>query len=145
MKDPTCGPAGVIAIVLLLLLKFVTLYALLIADNWSILILAAILGRTILPLLFLTTPYVRPNGLGSLLATQMPQRPTIAMVALTTVLIPLALGINSLWILAVITGIFLMLRHLMLRRIGGTTGDTAGALVEITETSVLLVAVLFMG
>lgn len=144
MKDPNCGPAGVIAIVLLLLLKFVTLYTLLIVGNWAMLILAATLGRTILPLLFLTTPYVRPSGLGSLLAAQMPQRPTIAVVALIAVLIPLVLGINSLWILAVIAGIFLMFRHLMLRRIGGTTGDTAGALVEITETSVLLVAVLFM-
>ena len=144
MKDPNCGPAGVIAIVLLLLLKFVTLYTLLMVDNWVILILAAILGRTILPLLFLTTPYVRPSGLGSLLAAQMPQRSTIAMVTLTAVLIPLALGINSLWILTVIAGIFLIFRHLMLRRIGGMTGDTAGALVEITEASVLLVAVLFM-
>ncbi len=144
MKDPNCGPAGVIAIVLLLLLKFATLYTLLMVDNWAILILAATLGRTILPLLFLTTPYVRPNGLGSLLAAHMSQRPTIAMVALTAVLIPLVLGINGLWILAVIAGIFLMFRHLMLRRIGGTTGDTAGALVEITETSVLLVAVLFI-
>jgi len=35
----------------------------------------------------------------------------------------------------------LLLRNLMLRRIGGTTGDTAGALVEITEAAVLLVAV----
>lgn len=144
MKDPNCGPAGVIAIVLLLLLKLVTLYTLLMVGSWAILILAATLGRTILPLLFLTTPYVRPNGLGSLLAAQMPQRPTIAIIVLTTVLIPLVLGINSLWILFVIVGIFLMFRHLMLRRIGGTTGDTAGALVEITETSVLLIAVLFL-
>lgn len=144
MKDPNCGPAGVFAIVLLLLLKFVTLYTLLMVDNWAMLILAATLGRTILLLLFLTTPYVRPNGLGSPLAAHMAQRPTIVMVALTAVLIPLVLGINSLWILVVIAGIFLMFRHLMLRRIGGTTGDTAGALVEITETSVLLAAILFM-
>ena len=142
MKDPNCGPAGVAAIVLLLLLKFVTVYTLLMAGEWAILILAATLGRTILPLLFLTTPYVRPNGLGSILVKEMPQRPTIAMVSLTAVLIPLVLGINSLWMLAIITGIFLIFRHLMLRRIGGTTGDTAGSLVEIIETSVLLVAVL---
>ncbi|MEK7844339.1 MAG: adenosylcobinamide-GDP ribazoletransferase [Pseudomonadota bacterium] len=39
--------------------------------------------------------------------------------------------------LAAIT-MFLFLRYLMLQRIDGTTGDTAGALVEITETAVLL-------
>jgi adenosylcobinamide-GDP ribazoletransferase len=30
----------------------------------------------------------------------------------------------------------------MLRRIGGTTGDTAGALVEIAETAILLTTVI---
>lgn len=30
----------------------------------------------------------------------------------------------------------------MLKRIGGMTGDTAGALVEISETAMLLVAIL---
>lgn len=143
MKDPNCGPAGVVAIVLLLLLKFATLYTLVMADAWVILILAATLGRTILPLLFLTTPYVRPNGLGSLLVNHMPRYLSMVVIALTTLLATLTLGVNSLWILAAIVVIFLIFRHLMLRRIGGTTGDTAGALVEITEVSVLLVVVLF--
>ena len=144
MKDPNCGPAGVVAIVLLLLLKFVTLYTLLLADDWVFIILATTLGRVILPLLFLTTPYVRPNGLGSLLVDQMPRRPSIVVIALTALLAPLMLGINSLWILAAMVVIFLIFRHLMQSRIGGTTGDTAGALVEITEASILLVAVLLV-
>ena len=143
MKDPNCGPAGVVAIVLLLLLKFATLYTLVITDAWVILILAATLGRTILPLLFLTTPYVRPNGLGSTLVNHMPRYPSMVVIALTSLLATLTLGVNNLWLLAAIVVIFLIFRHLMLRRIGGTTGDTAGALVEITEVSVLLVAVLF--
>ena len=144
MKDPNCGPAGVVAIVLLLLLKFVTLYTLLLADAWVIIILATTLSRAILPLLFLTTPYVRPNGLGSILAGQMPRRTSIVASVLTALLTPLILGINSLWILAAIVVIFLMFRHLIQSRIGGTTGDTAGALVEITEASILLVAVLLV-
>lgn len=142
MKDPNCGPAGVVAIILLLLLKFATLYTLIAADTWIILILATTLSRTILPLLFLTTPYVRPNGLGSTLVSHMPRHPAMLVIALTTLLAPLTLGINSLWILAAILLVFLIFRRLMVHRIGGTTGDTAGALVEITEVSVLLVAVL---
>jgi len=143
MKDPNCGPAGVVAIVLLLLLKFATLYTLVIADAWVILILAATLGRTVLPLLFLTTPYVRPNGLGSILVNHMPRYPSMVVIALTTLLATLTLGVNSLWLLTALTVVFLICRHLMLRRIGGTTGDTAGALVEITEVSILLVAIPF--
>lgn len=142
MKDPNCGPAGVVAIFLLLLLKFVTIYTLLIADEWVILILAAILGRTILPLLLLTTPYVRANGLGTILVTHMPRRLALLSVAITTLLVPLFLGINSLWVLLTVVIMFWGFRRMILRRIGGTTGDTAGALVELTETSVLLTAIL---
>ena len=50
MKDPNCGPAGVIAIVLILLLKFVALYSLVIANEWITVLLAIILARTLLPL-----------------------------------------------------------------------------------------------
>ena len=34
------------------------------------------------------------------------------------------------------------LRHMMMSQLGGTTGDTAGALVEIVEATVLIVAVI---
>jgi len=34
MKDPNCGPAGVIVIVLIILLKFVALYTLVITNEW---------------------------------------------------------------------------------------------------------------
>ncbi len=142
MKDPNCGPSGVVAIVLILLLKFATLYTLVIADAWVIFILSATLGRTILPLLLLTTPYVRPNGIGSTLVNHMPRHQSIVVITLTTLIASLTFGVISLWIFAAIIVIFLIFRHLMLRRIGGTTGDTAGALIEITEVSVLLVAVL---
>lgn len=34
--------------------------------------------------------------------------------------------------------VFAWLRHLMCRRLGGTTGDTAGALLELLELAVVL-------
>ena len=34
--------------------------------------------------------------------------------------------------------VFVWLRQVMLRRLGGTTGDTAGALLEILEVAVLV-------
>jgi cobalamin synthase len=37
---------------------------------------------------------------------------------------------------------FLLLRAMMVQRIGGTTGDTAGGLVELTEIAVLVTLIL---
>jgi len=41
--------------------------------------------------------------------------------------------------------VLLGLRSLMLARIGGTTGDTAGAAVEILEAVALLAMVIMLG
>ena len=138
MKDPNCGPAGVTAIVLILLLKFVALYSLVIANEWITLLLAIILARTLLPLLFLTTPYVRSNGLGTSLAVHQPRWWSIFIVVTTFALMFLLTDIQYLLLSLTAVVTFLLLRHLMLHRIAGTTGDTAGALVEITEATVLL-------
>ena len=142
MKDPNCGPAGVMAIVLIILLKFVVLYTLIINNEWITLMLAIILARTLLLLLFLTTPYVRINGLGSSLAANQPRRWSISILAAVSVSVFLLTDVrySLLALTAIIT--FLFLRHLMFQRIGGTTGDTAGALVETTETTVLLASVI---
>jgi adenosylcobinamide-GDP ribazoletransferase len=142
MKDPACGPAGVVAVLLIILLKFTALHSLLMTGEWTALFLAVIIGRTLLPVLLLTTPYVRCNGLGFILSAYQPKRMSVIGVAVTTALILLVTRVYGLWLLISAITLFLILRHMMLRRIGGTTGDTAGALVEATETTVLLMAVL---
>lgn len=139
MKDPACGPMGVVVLVLVLLIKFAALHALTVAGDWTTLVLAPLLARTLLPLLFLTTPYVRPGGLGAVLAAHLPRRAAMIVVMLIAVAVPLATGSRGFWLLAVTAAVFLLLRALMRRRIHGTTGDTAGALVEIIETVALTV------
>ena len=144
MKDPNCGPAGVSAIVLVILLKFVSLHSLIIAGEWIAILLATTLARTLLPLLFLTTPYVRNNGLGSMLVAFQPRQGSIFVIILTVALIFLLTGNRYLWLLLTAVAVFLLLRSFMLQRIDGTTGDTAGAMVEIVETTILLVAVIIL-
>ena len=80
MKDPCCGPAGVVTLVQALLLKFAALAYLVPNGHWEILIVIPVLGRTAVVWLFLTTPYVRPHGLGGLLANHLPRRACIVMV-----------------------------------------------------------------
>ena len=67
MKDPRCGPAGVTALVLVVLLKFAAL-ASVGGGAWTWLWLAPLLARMAATAAFLTTPYVRSGGLGSEIA-----------------------------------------------------------------------------
>lgn len=138
MKDPNCGPAGVVALVVTLLLKFAALQALLAHGAWMALALAPLLGRTALPALFLTTPYVRPGGLGDVLARSLPRRAALFVVLAVLAGVPVVTGVQGLWPVLAAFVAFVWLRVLMMRRLGGTTGDTAGALVEIVEVAVLV-------
>jgi adenosylcobinamide-GDP ribazoletransferase len=145
MKDPHCGPQGVTGLVLVLVLKFAALAALLEAGDYLPLILAPFLARTALPLLFLTTPYVRPGGLGAALASGLPRRAGTGVLIAASALTPLLAGAAGLLTLASTLAAFYILRRAMTRRIGGTTGDTAGALVEIAEAIALLAGALLAG
>lgn len=142
MKDPRSGPIAVVVLVLLLLLKFTALVALLENGAGLLLLLVPWLARCLLPLLFLTTPYVRAGGLGQALAEHLPRR-QLPWVLAANVLAMLLFGWPALLALLVAGVVFLWLRRLMLTRLGGCTGDTAGALLEIAECTVLLALALY--
>lgn len=137
MKDPRSGPIAVVVLVLLLLLKFAALFTLLQAGQGIYLLLLPWLGRSLLPLLLATTPYVRVGGLGQALVDHLPrgQLPWVLGVHLLGMLL---FGWMGLLALATALLLFMWLRRALLRRLGGTTGDTAGALVELGECAVLL-------
>ncbi|MEK8080521.1 adenosylcobinamide-GDP ribazoletransferase [Pseudomonas sp. XK-1] len=137
MKDPRSGPIAVVMLVLLLLLKFAALVALLENDSGLLLVVVPWLARCLPPLLFITTPYVRAGGLGQALAEHLPRRQLPWVLAANVGLI-LLFGWPGLLAVLVAGTVFFYLRVLMLKRLGGTTGDTAGALLEIAECAVLV-------
>jgi len=139
MKDSRSGPAAVTMLVVVLILKFAALQTLVVAGAWQALLLAPLLGRGVVPLLFITTPYVRPGGLGSAMAAHLPRYASMGVVLATTLAVPILAGKPGVLALAAAAAMFLLLRALMIRRINGTTGDTVGAMVELTETAVLVV------
>lgn len=142
MKDPCCGPAAVVTLVTVLLVKFAALSALVSAGNWTGILLVPLMGRAALPLLLLTTPYVRPGGLGAAMSAHLPRKAAAAAVAGAAAGIVIAVGMTGFWLVMAGLGTFLLLRRLMMRRIGGTTGDTAGALVELVEAVTVAVVAL---
>ena len=137
MKDPASGPIAVVSLVLLLLLKFAAIVAILDAGHGAYLLLAPWLARVLLPLLLLTTPYLRVGGLGAALVEYMPRTALRRVIGLNLLAV-LLFGWAGGMVLLVGLGVFFYLRRLMLQRLGGCTGDTAGALVEISECAIVL-------
>jgi len=134
MKDPRSGPLAVVAVVLVLLLKFAAL-ASLPAPVWAALLLAPLLARAALTLAFLTTPYVRKAGLGEALVDA-PRAACWAALAISAAACALA-GWRGALALAAAALVFALWRRACLRRLQGMTGDTCGALAELTEAAVL--------
>ncbi|USS57218.1 MULTISPECIES: adenosylcobinamide-GDP ribazoletransferase [Pseudomonas] len=138
MKDPRSGPIAVVTLVLVLLLKFCALWVLVERGAGLELLLAPVVGRAAMLGLFLCTPYVRPGGLGQALAEHLP-RAAAGWVLLASAVLCLAVGgWGASWVLVAAVAVFAWLRRLMCRRLGGTTGDTAGAMLELLELTVVL-------
>ena len=135
MKDPTCGPMGVVALMLVLLLKFAALAS---APAWPGLWLAPVLGRAVLVAAFLALPYARAGGLGEALvgAPRVVCATVLALVAVGC----LCFGLRGIEALAVAMVLFTAWRRACLQRLCGMTGDTCGALAELTEVAVLVVS-----
>lgn len=69
----------------------------------------------------------------------MPRRASYVVIVSTLVAAIVLYGATAMWSFFYTGVTFLALRTLILRRLGGTTGDTTGALVEITETVVVII------
>ena len=146
MKDPNTGAMGVIAIVLCLALKWAAVYCLLELDAVLALLFVPMLGRMSALALFATTPYVRQHGLGSALQD-------VPKYLLWLVMLSFGAAVFALsWQIAVaMIGVWAVmlawLRWRFVGRIGGITGDTVGASIEVVEVAILMavVAVLYGG
>lgn len=135
MKDSQIGTYGVLALMLVTGLRWLTL-----AEHTSPapLICAVALSRALLPMLMATCPQARAQGLAASIG---PVTPIPVAVAVTiSLLIGLTLLPASAFFFAVLlalttaAGIALLAR----RKIGGITGDTLGATQQLSELAILL-------
>jgi len=145
MKDPTCGPSAVVVLVLTLLLKWLALSEVIAQGQavapwwWLMLALVPVLARFQVMLLVVHTPYVRGNGLGTELKNQA-QAKWVWFWLLLLVTFMLYQNIYLSLVMLITVGIgYSLMRRLMMQRIDGWTGDTAGASIEATELLLLLV------
>ena len=141
MKDPHNGVMGTTTVTLLLLGKFSALSVLLAADQALYLIFVLAFSRAVLPILFLLTPYARSEGLGSKMLEHTNKDYAYGIAAGLVVVAFVTIGfIHSLALVITAAIVLYLLRKTMLTRLGGTTGDTAGATVELAELALLLMS-----
>src|SRR5580692_2830126 len=142
MRDSRIGAYGVCALVVSILIRAGVLASL--ADPawvaWA-LIAAHCAGRATLPVLMFLVGPARADGL-SVTAGQPPREQAIAGAVLGVVILLVCLGLESALIAAVLLAVSVaVVARLSTAQIGGQTGDVLGALEQVGEILVLLVAV----
>jgi adenosylcobinamide-GDP ribazoletransferase len=145
MKDPTCGPAAVVVLVLVLLVKWLALTEVLgllagASDGviYMALLCVPVMARCQAMVLVVHTPYVRGQGLGTQLKNQAQSLWVWLQLLVLGLLTTYVLGLVFVALLAALVVGYWLMRRLMLQRIDGWTGDTAGASIEVTELILLL-------
>ena len=137
LKDQRTGTGAVVAVALVLIIKFAALTELFYRLNPAILWAAPFTARAALACFIVETPYVSNGGLG----TGLRERTSRPAVWATTLLCLAAVAAAApLLALACAAGTLLALGLIrpLVRRLGGANGDVYGAFVEMTECAILL-------
>lgn len=140
MRDSRLGTHGGLALIFVLLGKVLAVNELAVRDTpmLAALACACIAGRGCVVLMMYRHRYAREEGLGNLFIGKVTLRQTVITLALTAVLVATLLGTHGLRALIIaIIGVFI-LGQLLKRTLGGQTGDTMGASIELGELIFLL-------
>jgi adenosylcobinamide-GDP ribazoletransferase len=144
MKDSRMGTFGGVAVFCLLALKLAFVNEPGPAWSGRGLLLAPTLGRWAMVYGIWAFPSARPGGIGSIFKAHSGLRELVLATALA---LAVAFLLFHLWGLAILGGLWLavaLLGWALTRALGGLTGDTYGALCEVSEV-LILAMVAFVG
>ncbi|ABO51207.1 cobalamin-5'-phosphate synthase [Desulforamulus reducens MI-1] len=142
MKDSRVGAMGVIALATVLLLKIAFLFELDLAQKLTAFIMAPMAGRWAMVLAITRYPYARATGgLGACLKQAGKTQLALATLILVAGCLWL-FGLPGLALLGIVFFITWLTVEFIVKRLGGMTGDTYGALGEMIETWVIFLILL---
>jgi adenosylcobinamide-GDP ribazoletransferase len=140
MSDTKVGVFGIVGVVLLLLLKYVSLLS--VSLILPALLLMPTLSRWIMVSIIFTSPYPKRSGMG--LAFK--QGATWQRLAIATIIaLIIAIALLKWWGLVLMAALWLIafgIAGSFRSRLDGLTGDNYGAINEISEVLVLLLIIL---
>jgi adenosylcobinamide-GDP ribazoletransferase len=140
MDDSHTGVFGLTAVVLVLLLKIHALESIDV-DRGRTLLVALILGRWGMLLLAYRSKAAK-DGLGSRLIDHLKTKYFLIATLLTLVLVAAIWSRNGIMMMAWVAIFTTASKIYFHRRLGGVTGDTCGAVGELSETSVMVLLAL---
>ncbi|NMA01548.1 MAG: adenosylcobinamide-GDP ribazoletransferase [Clostridia bacterium] len=144
MKDSRVGAHGVTALLCLVLLKFSLLVSLSSSYILFILLLMPVLGRWAMVFCLAFFPYAKPEGLGKIFWEETDKVQWYLITGLIFLLSFIFLP-NVFLIIFVITLLVALTPMLLInKKLQGHTGDTYGAINEITEVIFLLICLLVL-
>lgn len=136
MDDSHTGVFGVAAIVLVLSIKAQALQS--VGDGrWRALLMAPLLSRWAM-VLFAYRSTAAKEGLGSMFIANMEARQFLSAAFVTLFLAVAIQPIIGIALMAGVTVFALLCKFYFHRRLGGVTGDTFGAVEELSESSVMI-------
>jgi len=143
MRDSRIGSYGALALVFSVLIRWSALAVIADQGNLGLIILSTVAAhaasRSLLPLFISQVPSARKEGLSARIGA-IPQAPTVTALFLGVgglLLLGPSYAVTSVIVLGVI---FLVVRRLCIRKIGGQTGDVLGTLQQAAEIALLTTA-----
>jgi adenosylcobinamide-GDP ribazoletransferase len=141
MRDSRIGTFGTCALIVFMVLRWSSLAS--VADPRLVaiaLVVAHAAARAPLPLFMRLLPPARADGLSSG-AGQPPSQSVIIALVLGIVCLLFGFGVSgTMTVLLMLAAAALLLARLASKQIGGQTGDVLGAVEQISEIAILLVA-----
>jgi adenosylcobinamide-GDP ribazoletransferase len=138
MRDSRTGVMGVLSLIGVILLKVALLFSISLSLKPIVLMLMCSLSRWSAVATVFFFPYARQEGKAGVFIKGMNLRIFILSLIVAVVSAAVVWQIKGLVILLIVTGFSYMMGKFSTKKIGGITGDTLGAGVEITEIIILL-------
>jgi adenosylcobinamide-GDP ribazoletransferase len=138
MRDSRIGGFGALGLALFLIAEYVTLNSIPQENIPQTLVLSAVLSRWAMVTAIHVYPYARSTGLGKAFKDAVNWQQFILATLVTLILAVVLYRITGLVIIAGVWVVLNLVAVYLKRQLGGLTGDTYGAINEISVLSVFL-------
>ena len=139
MRDSRIGVFGAVGLILFLLLEVAAVSGIDARTRWRAVLVAPVVGRAMPPLMARIFA-AASTGQGARFREELPAAAPVVALAVAAVIAVAVLGAWGAVALGAALVLMLALGAFMARRLGGGTGDVHGAVIELSELTVLLVA-----